>query len=196
MNRTFFCTTCNRPGHHAGPSCPRATHKQVRLSADSSPVMPGLASARPHSFANSVQSGLLQLKPAQTAFNGMHILTPAVNLNTVQKRLQSHLPLKRTQAGITKPAAPAYVCATSAPDLDTIVHGLIAVKSKGAQDKQRPVRFLIDTGATESCISQSFIAKIGASIKSRPETLSMANGSTAVSQGTVSLPINFAGLLG
>ena len=189
VNRTFFCTTCNHPGHHAGNKCPRAVHKQVRLNADSSPVMPDSASARPSS-ANAVQSGLLQFKSAQTAFNGMRILTPAVNLNTVQKRLKSHLPLKRTQAGITKPEAPAYVCATSAPDLDTIVHGLIAVKSKGAQDKQHPVRFLIDTGATESCISQSFVAKIGAHIKSRPETLSMANGSTAVSKGTVSLPIN------
>ena len=38
------------------------------------------------------------------------------------------------RAGMTKPAesAVAYVCATSAPDLDTIVHGLIAVRAKKA----------------------------------------------------------------
>ena len=107
------------------------------------------------------------------------------------------LPAKRTPAGMTKPAgmttpaesAVAYVCATSAPDLATIVHGLIAVKAKGKQQQQHVVRFLVDTGATESCISEAFVNEIGAPVRSKLETLSMANGSVAQSKGSVVLPI-------
>ena len=72
----------------------------------------------------------------------------------------------------------------------TIVHGLIAVKDKGKREQQHAVRFLIDTGATESCISEAFVSGIGAPVRSKMETLSMANGSLAHSKGTVVLPIN------
>ena len=93
---------------------------------------------------------------------------------------------------MTKPAesAVAYVCATSAPDLDTIVHGLIAVRAKGKQEQQHAVRFLVATGATESCISEAFVNDIGAPVQKKLEILSMANGSVAHSKGSVVLPIN------
>ena len=42
----------------------------------------------------------------------------------------------------------------SAPNLDTIVHCLITVKEKVKKEQQHAVRFLIDTGATESCIQK------------------------------------------
>ena len=104
------------------------------------------------------------------------------------------MPVKRTPAGMTKPAEPAvaYICAASAPDLDTIVHGLIAVKAKGKQEQQHAVRFLVDTGATESCISEACVSEIGAPVRNKLETLSMANGSIAAAQskGSVVLPIN------
>ena len=101
------------------------------------------------------------------------------------------LPLKRTVVCNTKPAEPvAYVCAASAPDLDTIVHGLITVKDKVKTERQHAVKFLIDTGATKSCISEAFVNGIGAPVRSKLETLSKSNGSLAHSKGTVVLPIN------
>ena len=101
------------------------------------------------------------------------------------------LPLKRIVAGNTKPAEPvAYVCAASAPDLDTIIHGLITVEGNVKKERQHAIRFLIDTGATESCIAEAFVNGIGAPARSKLETLSMANGSLAHSKDTVVLPIN------
>lgn len=81
-------------------------------------------------------------------------------------------------------APPAIVCAASAPGLDTIVHGFIAVKNE-----QHPVRILVDTGATESCVSQQYVERVGASVRSKPEVLTLANGSTATSQGTIVAPV-------
>ena len=52
------------------------------------------------------------------------------------------------------------------------------------------VRCLVDTGATESYISESFINDIGANIRLELEKLAMANGSVAVSKATVTLPIS------
>ena len=107
----------------------------------------------------------------------------------------AHLPLLQwfrrcTVAGNTKLAEPvAYVCAASAPDLDTIVHGLITVKDKVKKERRHAIRFLIDTGATESCILEAFVNGIGAPVRAKLETF-MANGSLAHSKGTVVLPIN------
>ena len=98
------------------------------------------------------------------------------------------LPSKRSVFGDSKPAANAvaYVCAASKSDLDTIIHGLIAVKQKNRSEQQHAVRFLIDTGASQKSLS----TKINAAVRSKPETLSMANGSLAHSKGTMVLPIN------
>jgi len=52
------------------------------------------------------------------------------------------------------------------------------------------VRILVDTGATESCISEQFVKSTKAKVRSKPEELHMANGSIAVSQGTVVLPVS------
>ena len=103
------------------------------------------------------------------------------------------LPSKRTAPQVPKPARPPYVCATSTPGLDTIVHGLVAVKQKGKQDSQTALKFLVDTGATESCISERLASSIGAPIRSCIEELRMANGSTAVSKGTTVSPICIQG---
>lgn len=43
-------------------------------------------------------------------------------------------------------------------------------------------------GAIESCISEAFIDNIGPNIRPQPEKLAVANGSVAVSKGTVTLP--------
>ena len=64
------------------------------------------------------------------------------------------------------------------------------MKDEVKKEQQHAVRSLIDTGATESCISEAFVNGIGAPVRSKLETLSMANGSLAHSKGTVVLPIN------
>ena len=44
-----------------------------------------------------------------------------------------------------------------APFVVAIVHGLITVKDKVKTERQHAV--LIDTGATESCISEAFVSE-------------------------------------
>ena len=160
-----------------------------------------LQSALPSSDSQRVaQFGILHAQAAQS-----HRVIGDVYPHAHRLQLTSHcksgmrscarrmLPLKRFVAGNTKPAKPvAYVCAASAPDLDIIGHGLImiTVEDKVKQERQHAVRFLIDTGATESCIAEAFVHGIGAPARSKLETLSMANGSLAHSKGTVVLPIN------
>ena len=77
------------------------------------------------------------------------------------------------------------VCATSAPGLDTIVHGLAAVNGK-----QCPIRILVDTGATENCISEQFVSANNGRVRVKPEKLRMANGSIAASKGELVMPIS------
>ena len=205
-NSTHYCRTCEAPGHLPGVDCPRnGTLRQVQIAQPPQPDMPHtcvLQSTLPvHSVHTLARSAALNVQAAQThcvQSNGLHSHISAARLRRLQSTpycrpgLQSlsrrMLPPKRA----AKPAAPAvsYVCATSAPDLDTIVHGLIAVKGKGKGEQQHAVKFLIDTGATESCISEAFVHRIDAKLRSKPETLSMANGSLAHSEGLVVLPIN------
>ena len=62
--------------------------------------------------------------------------------------------------------------------------------SSSNRGQQHAVKFLIDTDATESCIAEAFVSGIGAPLRTKLETLSIANGSLARSKGTVVLPIN------
>lgn len=75
------------------------------------------------------------------------VLQSASNCKPGLQPVKRILSLKHTPAGITQPAEPtiAYVCAASAPDPDTILHGLIAVKAQGKQEQQHAIRFLADT---------------------------------------------------
>ena len=106
--------------------------------------------------------------------------------------LNSILPLKRSASDAALPPPPPlpYVRATSAPGIDTIVHGLVAVVNR-ANGKHRhcPVRILIDTRATESCISEKCVSEIGAEIRPKVQAFAMANGSQALSKGSISLAI-------
>ena len=67
-------------------------------------------------------------------------------------------------------------------------------RNKGVKNEQHAVRFLPDMGASESFTSEACVFEIWTNStrpdQTRPESLSMANGSTAVSTGTAMLHIN------
>lgn len=117
--------------------------------------------------ASLSQSEILQRNHVQSTAKALHfnshMLQSRFKPMLCHTRCKPLLPSKRFWAGIAKPAVPAvaYVCATGAPDLDTIVHGLIAVRAKGQADQQHAVRFLIDTGATEAASQKPLSLPLG-----------------------------------
>lgn len=69
--------------------------------------------------------------------------------------VSSQLVKASAKAIVTTTALPTTVCAASAPGLDTVVLGFIAVTKQ-----LHPVRNLTDTGATESRVSEQYEERV------------------------------------